>query len=123
MSRFETSAGRARSTLSDSASVASADLSGSSRSPTATAVSFSAIPFLLKRSGPILPQWPWERRTVLESGAWGHSSVGRAFGLHPKGRRFEPGWLHLEFALPQFRVEVVGRMTNADHLVVPCRGQ
>ena len=24
----------------------------------------------------------------------GHSSVGRAFGLHPKGRRFESGWLH-----------------------------
>ena len=24
----------------------------------------------------------------------GHSSVGRAPGLHPGGRRFEPGWLH-----------------------------
>jgi hypothetical protein len=27
--------------------------------------------------------------------ARGHSSAGRAFGLHPKGRRFDPGWLHL----------------------------
>src|SRR4051794_8595488 len=24
----------------------------------------------------------------------GHSSVGRASGLHPEGRRFESGWLH-----------------------------
>ena len=25
---------------------------------------------------------------------WGHSSVGRASGLQPEGRRFDPVWLH-----------------------------
>src|SRR5438067_12168621 len=35
-----------------------------------------------------------QRFPCLPLTARGHSSVGRAFGLHPKGRRFESGWLH-----------------------------
>ena len=33
-------------------------------------------------------------RRAYNAGRRGHSSVGRAPGLHPGGRRFEPGWLH-----------------------------
>ena len=41
----------------------------------------------------------WASDFVLEARlrrSWGHSSVGRASGWQPEGRRFEPGWLHLD---------------------------
>ena len=33
------------------------------------------------------------KRAVNDPGR-GHSSAGRASGLQPEGRRFDPGWLH-----------------------------
>ena len=36
------------------------------------------------------------RRSALEFAFRGHSSVGRASGLHPGGRGFESRWLHLD---------------------------
>src|SRR4051794_10290648 len=110
MSRLETSArcpglGLPLASASDCASsTASGDLSVCLRSPTASvAVSVSAISVLRNRSAVASSHkvsaaaqgvsYPVaSAHATLE--ARGHSSVGRASGLHPGGRGFEPRWLH-----------------------------
>ena len=38
----------------------------------------------------------------------GHSSVGRALALQARGRRFDPGWLHLDKERPDSQLRLPG---------------
>ena len=59
-----------------------------------------------------------ERRGLsLESSLRGHSSAGRASGLHPEGRGFESRWLHL---VDPAKVPVVLCISDPRHLPVAC---
>ncbi len=46
--------------------------------------------------------------TDKKAGQRGHSSVGRALALQARGRRFDPGWLHLLRASVKEVVNIVG---------------
>ena len=68
---------------------------------------------------------PWCAVHSLQSGSWGHSSVGRASGLHPGGRGFEPRWLHLFAATLErwIRVEIVLGKSDPETLTVSGFGE
>jgi hypothetical protein len=48
----------------------------------------------------------------------GHSSAGRAFGLHPKGRGFESRWLHSSWIACKIGIHVVAGIADAYALAV-----